>query len=111
MRTLQSTLDAILDAGLYNPCVGHMCNSAQGGGAVSRKIVTQAECDALVLSIGLYIANVTGEPASMTTMRYTYWRTTGRTWRKASSEELLNLYRNWTNRPRWNRAMRMDSLA
>lgn len=108
MRTLQSTLDAIIDAGLYNPESGYMCNSAQV--AVSRKIITQAECDALVLSISLYIANVTGESASGYTMRLTYWRTQGRTWRRASAEELLNLYRNWTNRPRWNRGMRRPAL-
>ena len=109
MRTLQGTLNAILDAGLYDPVEGYMCNAART--AVFKNIITEVECDALILSIGLYIANVTGGPASMTTMRYVYWRTKGRTWYKASPEELLNLYRNWTNRPRWNRGMRRSSLA
>ena len=109
MRTLQGTLDAILDAGLYNPGTGYMCNAAAA--AVFKKVITQEECDALVLSIGLYMANVTGGPASMATMRYVCWRTKGRKWHKASPEELLDLYRNWTNRPRWNRGMWRCSLA
>lgn len=60
MRTLQQTIDAIIEAGLYTgeQPGEYMCNSANT--AMLRNVITQKERDALVLSIGLYIANVTG---------------------------------------------------
>lgn len=107
MRTLQQTIDAIIGAGLYpnqNSDSSYMCNAANS--AVFHELITEKERDALVLSIGLYIANVTGEPGSRTTMQYTLWRTTFGEWCKSTNEELLKLYKDWNNRPRWDRRMR-----
>ena len=48
MRTLQQTLDAVLDAGYYNP-EGWMCNAARS--ACYAGVISVPEKDALILSI------------------------------------------------------------
>lgn len=106
MRTLQQTIDAIIEARLYTGerLDEYMCNAANR--AVWQNVITQKEQDALVLSIGLYIANVTGRPAADHTMCCILWRTQCGTWSIAKPAELLALYKDWNNRPRWHRKMR-----
>lgn len=106
MRTLQQTIDAIIEAGLYTgeQYDEYMCNAANL--AVWQNVITQKERDALVLSILLYMANVTGKPGSDYTMCFVLWRTQYGKWGRAEPSELLALYKDWSNRPRWNRKMR-----
>ena len=105
MRTLQQTIDAIIEAGLYTEAQGqYMCNAANR--AVWKNVITQKERDALVLSVGLYIVNVTGKPAADHTMCCILWRTQYGTWRIATPAEVMALYKDWNNRPRWRRKMR-----
>lgn len=102
MRTLQQILDVVIDAGYYTPR-GWMCNAARS--ACRAGVISETEKDAVILSIQNYMASVTGEPARARTMRHTLPIAQNTARFESTYEELVHLYRNWANRPRWNRKM------